>query len=117
MGFIENHKADCMISVLISTHLILPAKTHRVERYLYLSSACFYAAAEQSTAQIAPLRECDAHPAMPEDGYGWEKLFGERICRHFYEDYGLECRIMRYHNVCGLIGTFDGGQDLHTPRS
>jgi GDP-D-mannose 3', 5'-epimerase len=111
MGFIETHKADCMMSVLISTHMLLAAKEAAVERLFYSSSACVYAAEKQTTADVAPLRESDAYPAMPEDGYGWEKLFSERMCRHFLEDYGFETRVARYHNVYGPHGTYDGGRE------
>ena len=111
MGFIENHKADCMLSVLINTHLLLAAQSARVERFFFSSSACVYAADKQKTPAVLPLREEDAYPAMPEDGYGWEKLFSERMCRHFREDYGVETRAGRYHNVYGPFGTWDGGRE------
>jgi GDP-D-mannose 3',5'-epimerase len=111
MGFIENHKAECMLSVLINTHLLLAATHAHVERYFFASSACVYAAQKQTLAQIAPLKESDAYPAMPEDGYGWEKLFSERMCRHFSEDYGIQTRVARYHNVYGPHGTYDGGRE------
>jgi GDP-D-mannose 3', 5'-epimerase len=111
MGFIETHKAECMLSVLISTHMLMAAREASVERYFYSSSACVYAAEKQTSADVVPLRECDAYPAMPEDGYGWEKLFGERMCRHFYEDYGFQTRTARYHNVYGPYGTYDGGRE------
>jgi GDP-D-mannose 3', 5'-epimerase len=111
MGFIETHKADCMLSVLISTHLLLAAREAGVERLFYSSSACVYAAEKQADADVVPLRESDAYPALPEDGYGWEKLFSERMCRHFFEDYGFETRVARYHNVYGPFGTYDGGRE------
>jgi GDP-D-mannose 3', 5'-epimerase len=111
MGFIETHKADCMISVLINTHMLLAARDAGVARYFFSSSACVYAAGKQTRADLAPLKEVDAYPAMPEDGYGWEKLFGERMCRHFHEDFGLETRVARYHNVYGPHGTFEGGRE------
>jgi nucleoside-diphosphate-sugar epimerase len=111
MGFIENNKAACMLSVLINTHLLIAAKTHGVSRYFFSSSACVYNLDKQSKSLIEPLREEDAYPAMPEDGYGWEKLFSERMCRHFYEDYGLETRVARYHNVYGPNGTWEGGRE------
>ena len=111
MGFIENNKAACMLSVLINTHLLMAARDFGVRRYFFASSACVYAAEKQTTSAVAPLRESDAYPAMPEDGYGWEKLFSERMCRHFYEDFGLETRIARYHNVYGSNGTFEGGRE------
>jgi GDP-D-mannose 3',5'-epimerase len=111
MGFIENNKAACMLTVLINTHLLMAAKTNGVSRYFFSSSACVYNADKQSKTLIEPLREEDAYPAMPEDGYGWEKLFSERMCRHFYEDYGLETRVARYHNVYGPNGTWEGGRE------
>ena len=111
MGFIETHKAECMISVLINTHMLMAARDAKVERYFYSSSACVYAADKQTRADVPPLKEADAYPAMPEDGYGWEKLFSERMCRHFREDFGLETRIARYHNVYGPYGTYDGGRE------
>ena len=111
MGFIENNKAACMLSVLVNTHLLMAAREHDVERYFYSSSACVYAADKQTSPDIVPLREEDAYPAAPEDGYGWEKLFSERMCRHFREDYGLVTRMARYHNVYGPHGTYDGGRE------
>jgi len=111
MGFIETHKADCMLSVLINTHLLLAARHARIERYFYASSACVYNAAKQTSPDVTALREEDAYPAMPEDGYGWEKLFSERMCRHFREDFGVETRVARFHNVYGPHGTYDGGRE------
>jgi len=111
MGFIEFNKAACMISVLINTHLLLAARENGVERFFYASSACVYNADKQMDANVTPLREQDAYPAMPEDGYGWEKLFSERMCRHFTEDFGLETRVARFHNVYGPHGTYDGGRE------
>jgi GDP-D-mannose 3', 5'-epimerase len=111
MGFIETHKADCMISVLINTHMLMAARDAGVARYFFSSSACVYAADKQTRSDVAPLREEDAYPAMPEDGYGWEKLFSERMCRHFREDFGLDTRIARYHNVYGPHGTYEGGRE------
>lgn len=111
MGFIETHKALCMLSVLINTHLLAAAKDCRVKRYFFASSACVYAADKQTSPDVVPLEESDAYPAMPEDGYGWEKLFSERFCRHFSEDFGLVTGIARYHNVYGPIGTYDGGRE------
>ncbi len=111
MGFIETHKAECMISVLINTHMLMAAREVKAERFFYSSSACVYAAGKQTRADVAPLKEEDAYPAMPEDGYGWEKLFSERMCRHFREDFGLATRIARYHNVYGPYGTYDGGRE------
>jgi nucleoside-diphosphate-sugar epimerase len=111
MGFIETHKAECMLSVLINTHLLMAAREAGLSRFFYSSSACVYNADLQRNTQVTALREEDAYPAMPEDGYGWEKLFSERMCRHFYEDYGLETRVARYHNVYGPHGTYDGGRE------
>ncbi len=111
MGFIESHKADCMLSVLINTHLLMASRQVGVERYFYSSSACVYNADKQRDADVTALREADAYPAMPEDGYGWEKLFSERMCRHFREDFGLETRVARFHNVYGPHGTYDGGRE------
>jgi GDP-D-mannose 3',5'-epimerase len=111
MGFIETHKAECMISVLINTHMLMAARDVKADRFFYSSSACVYAADKQTRSDVAPLTESDAYPAMPEDGYGWEKLFSERMCRHFREDFGLETRIARYHNVYGPHGTYDGGRE------
>ena len=111
MGFIENNKALCMLSVLINTHLLMAARDADVERFFYSSSACVYAADKQTAPDVTALAEADAYPAMPEDGYGWEKLFSERMCRHFREDFGLETRVARYHNVYGPHGTYDGGRE------
>jgi GDP-D-mannose 3', 5'-epimerase len=111
MGFIENNKAACMLSVLINTHLLEAAVHAGVERYFYASSACVYAAGKQRSPAVTALREEDAHPAEPEDGYGWEKLFSERMCRHFREDLDLYTRVARYHNVYGPNGTYDGGRE------
>ena len=111
MGFIENNKAECMLSVLVNTNLLRSCLINKIKKYFFSSSACVYNAEKQSNTFIEGLKESDAYPAMPEDGYGWEKLFSERMCRHFYEDYGLETRIARYHNVYGPFGTFDGGRE------
>jgi len=111
MGFIENNKALCMLSVLTNTHMLMAARENGVERFFYSSSACVYNGDKQKNAQVIPLKEEDAYPALPEDGYGWEKLFSERMCRHFYEDFGLETRVARYHNVYGPHGTYDGGRE------
>jgi nucleoside-diphosphate-sugar epimerase len=111
MGFIEANKARCMLSVLINTHLLLAAREHEVERFFFGSSACVYAADKQTSTDVLPLKEADAYPAMPEDGYGWEKLFSERMCRHFSEDFGLKTRVARYHNVYGPHGTYKGGRE------
>lgn len=111
MGFIENNKALCMLSVLINTHLLMAAREAGVQRYFYSSSACVYNADKQKDAHVTALKEEDAYPAMPEDGYGWEKLFSERMCRHFAEDFGLVTRVARYHNVYGPHGTWQGGRE------
>jgi GDP-D-mannose 3',5'-epimerase len=111
MGFIETHKAECMLSVLINTNMLLAARDYKAERFFFSSSACVYAADKQTSANVTPLIEGDAYPAMPEDGYGWEKLFSERMCRHFREDFGMETRVARYHNVYGPHGTYDGGRE------
>jgi GDP-D-mannose 3',5'-epimerase len=111
MGFIENNKALCMLSVLINTHLLMAAKDAGVKRFFYASSACAYAADKQTDENVTALKEEDAYPAQPEDGYGWEKLFSERMCRHFLEDFGMTTRVARYHNVYGPHGTYDGGRE------
>jgi len=111
MGFIEHNKALCMLSVLINTHMLMASKDAGVERFFYSSSACVYAAGKQTDPNVTALKEEDAYPAMPEDGYGWEKLFSERMCRHFMEDYGLVTRVARYHNVYGPQGTWKGGRE------
>ena len=111
MGFIENNKAECMQSVLINTNLLIASKENKVQKYFFSSSACAYNMSKQQDNFIEGLKEEDAYPANPEDGYGWEKLFSERMCRHFMEDYGIEVRIARYHNIYGPFGTFDGGRE------
>lgn len=111
MGFIENNKTLCMLSVLINTHLIGAAVEANVGRFFYASSACVYNGARQQASDAAPLKEEDAYPALPEDGYGWEKLFSERLCRHFREDFGLVTRVARFHNVYGPYGTWTGGRE------
>jgi GDP-D-mannose 3',5'-epimerase len=111
IGFIENNKADCMLSVLINTNLLRACSKNNVKRYFFSSSACAYNKDLQNDPNIQGLKESDAYPAMPEDGYGWEKLFSERMCRHFKEDYGLETRVARFHNIYGPMGTFDGGRE------
>jgi len=111
MGFITNNKAACMMSVLINTHLLEAAKISGVEHFFFSSSACVYPDYRQEKSDIVPLTESDAYPAQPEDGYGWEKLFSERMCRHYLEDFGLKTYIGRFHNVYGPYGTFDGGRE------
>ena len=111
MGFIENNKAECMLSVLINTNLLRAAIENKCKKYLFSSSACVYNGSKQNVTFIPGLKETDAYPAEPEDGYGWEKLFSERMCRHFTEDFGLETRVVRFHNIYGPVGTFDGGRE------
>ena len=111
MGFIESNKALCMLSVLSNTHMLMAAMEHGVSRFFFSSSACVYNAGRQTSPDVVALREEDAYPAMPEDGYGWEKLFSERMCRHFREDFGLATRVARYHNVYGPDGTWHGGRE------
>ena len=111
MGFIEANRAACMISVLINTHLLMAGKEAGVRRHFYSSSACIYNTDLQLSADVTALKESDAYPALPEDGYGWEKLFSERMCRNFYDDFGIETRVARYHNVYGPHGTYDGGRE------
>jgi GDP-D-mannose 3',5'-epimerase len=111
MGFIENNKALCMLSVLTNTHMLMAAREKGVERFFYSSSACVYNGEKQTNPDVVALKEEDAYPALPEDGYGWEKLFSERMCRHFEEDFGLQCRVARYHNVYGPLGTWTGGRE------
>jgi len=111
MGFIENNKALCMLTVLINTHLLMAARKHGVKRYFYASSACVYNGDKQKDPNVTALKEEDAYPALPEDGYGWEKLFSERMCRHFREDFGITTRVARYHNVYGPHGTYEGGRE------
>jgi nucleoside-diphosphate-sugar epimerase len=111
MGFIENNKAECMLSVLTSTHMLVAAREAGTERFFYSSSACVYNGSKQTDPNVTALREEDAYPGDPEDGYGWEKLFSERMARHFREDFGLETRVARYHNVYGPHGTWDGGRE------
>jgi GDP-D-mannose 3',5'-epimerase len=111
MGFIENNKAACMISVLINTHLLIASKECGIDRFFYASSACVYNGDKQTDPDNPGLKESDAYPALAEDGYGWEKLFSERMCRHFSEDFGLITRVARFHNVYGPHGTYDGGRE------
>src|SRR5882762_1071967 len=111
MGFIENNKALCMLSVLINTHMLGAAQEAGVRRFFYASSACVYNADKQRDPNNPGLKEEDAYPALAEDGYGWEKLFSERMCRHFREDFGLQTRVVRFHNVYGPHGTWDGGRE------
>jgi GDP-D-mannose 3',5'-epimerase len=112
IGFIESHKADIMRdNVLINTHMLEAARVQGVNRFLYTSSACIYPQGLQDSPDVTPLAEQDAYPADPEDGYGWEKLFTERMCRHYTEDYGLQTRVVRFHNIFGPLGTYEGGRE------
>ena len=111
MGFIENNKAECMLSVLVNTNLLRACLKNGIDRYFFSSSACAYNISKQNVTFIEGLKEDDAYPAMPEDGYGWEKLFSERMCRHFTEDFGLQTRVARYHNIYGPYGTYNGGRE------
>ena len=111
MGFIENNRALCMLSVLTNTHMLMAAREMGVKRFFYSSSACVYNGEKQTSPEVVPLKEEDAYPALPEDGYGWEKLFSERMCRHFEEDFNLQCRVARFHNVYGPHVTWTGGRE------
>jgi nucleoside-diphosphate-sugar epimerase len=111
MGFIEHNKARCMLSVLMNTHLLVAARDHEVERFFFASSACVYPQALQARPNVTGLRETDVYPADAEDGYGWEKLFSERMCRHFTEDFDVDTRVARYHSTYGPYGTWDGGRE------
>jgi GDP-D-mannose 3',5'-epimerase len=111
MGFIEKNKSLCMLSVVINTNLLQSAIKHGVKRYFFSSSACVYPSFKQLSTSKTSLSERDAYPADPEDGYGWEKLFSERMCQNFAEEFGLEIRIARFHNVYGPYGTFEGGRE------
>lgn len=111
MGFIENNRALCMLSVLINTQMLQAAREYGAESYFFSSSACVYNEEKQRSPAVTALKEADAYPAMPEDGYGWEKLFSERMCRHFREDFGLRTRVARYHNVYGPQGSWEGGRE------
>ena len=112
IGFIETHKADIVYeNTVIDMHMLQAAKTNKVQKFLYTSSACIYPGYKQDTPDITPLKEEDAYPALPEDGYGWEKLYIERACRHYREDYGLKTYVVRFHNIFGPLGTYDGGRE------
>jgi GDP-D-mannose 3', 5'-epimerase len=112
IGFIEHNKAVIMHdNVLINIHMLEAAREGGVRRYLYTSSACVYPGYRQNSTDVTPLREEDAYPADPEDGYGWEKLFSERQCRHYSEDHGLDTRVVRFHNIFGPLGTYEGGRE------
>lgn len=112
IGFIETHKAEIVHdNTLINLHTIEAARLNGAKKLLYTSSACIYPMFLQRNADVTPLREADAYPADAEDGYGWEKLYMERVCRHYTEDYGLDTRVVRFHNVYGPLGTYDGGRE------
>ena len=112
IGFIESHKAEIMRdSGLINLHMLEAARVNGARRFLFSASACVYPGYLQRSPEVTPLKEEDAYPADPEDGYGWEKLFIERQCRHYREDFGLETRIVRFHNIYGELGTYDGGRE------
>ena len=112
IGFIHSHKAEISRdNVLINTHTLEAARVNGVKRFLYTSSACVYPGYLQDSADVKPLKEEDAYPADAEDGYGWEKLFTERVCRHYTEDFGLETRVVRFHNIFGPLGTYEGGRE------
>ena len=112
IGFIETHKADIVYeNTVIDMHMLQAAKINNVQKFLYTSSACIYPGYKQDTPDITPLKEEDAYPALPEDGYGWEKLYVERACRHYHEDYGLKTYVVRFHNIFGPLGTYDGGRE------
>lgn len=112
IGFIESNKALIVRdNTLINMNTIEAARIHGVKRLLYTSSACVYPGYRQKQADIEPLKEEDAYPADAEDGYGWEKLYMERVCRHYREDFGLDTRIVRFHNIFGPLGTYDGGRE------
>ena len=111
MGFIESNKAACMLNVLIDTHLLEAARDEQLDSFFYASTACVYPGYLQDDPDVTALKEADTYPADPEDGYGWQKLFGERLCRNYGEDYGIPVRVGRYHNVYGPQGTWDGGRE------
>ncbi len=112
MGFISEHHAQILRdNSLINIHSLEAARQNGAKRYLYCSSACVYPEYRQTEVDVTPLREEDAYPAQPQDAYGWEKLITERLCRHYREDYGLETRIIRFHNIFGPLGTWQGGRE------
>jgi len=112
MGYIHSNHAQILHNnILINTHTIEAANQNGIRKYLYTSSACVYPEYRQSEAAVIPLKEEDAYPAQPQDAYGWEKLMTERLCQHYREDYGLETRIVRFHNIFGPLGTWDGGRE------
>jgi len=109
-GLYRKQKAECILSVFINTNLLRASKINNIKKYLFSSSACVYNVTKQDKSFVSGLKEEDAYPADLEDGYGWEKLFSERMCRHFFEDFGLETRVVRYHNVYGPYGAYGGGR-------
>ena len=112
IGFIHSHKAEISRdNALINLHTLDAARVNRVRRLLYTSSACVYPGYRQDSPDVTPLCEEDAYPADPEDGYGWEKLFTERVCRHYSDDYGVDTRVVRFHNIYGPLGTYEGGRE------
>lgn len=112
IGFIESHKAQIMHnSVLINMHMLEAARVQGAGKFLFTSSACIYPGYKQNSPDVTPLKEADAYPADAEDGYGWEKLFTERQCRHYWEDYGLKTYVLRFHNIFGPLGTYEGGRE------
>lgn len=112
IGFIETHKAEIVHdNILINIHMLEAARLNGIDKFLFTSSACVYAGYKQNSPDIIPLKEEDAYPADAEDGYGWEKLYTERACRHYYEDYGLKTYSVRFHNIFGPLGTYDGGRE------
>ncbi len=112
MGFIANHHAQILHNnTLISTHLIEAARQNGVKRYLYTSSACVYPEHLQQSTDVTPLKEDDVYPAFPQDAYGWEKLVSERLCMHYRKDHGLQTRVVRFHNIFGPLGTWQGGRE------
>jgi nucleoside-diphosphate-sugar epimerase len=112
MGFISSHHAEILHNnILINTHTLEAAQASRVQRYLFTSSACVYPEYRQNDARVTPLKEEDAYPAQPQDAYGWEKLVTERLCIHYREEYGIETRIVRFHNIFGPLGSWEGGRE------
>jgi nucleoside-diphosphate-sugar epimerase len=112
IGFIETHKAEIVRdNTLINLNTLEAARQTDVKRYLYTSSACIYPGYRQDVTDVEPLKEEHAYPADPEDGYGWEKLYMERVCRHYTDDFGLDTRVVRFHNIFGPLGTYDGGRE------
>jgi GDP-D-mannose 3', 5'-epimerase len=112
MGFISSHHAQILHNnSLINLHTLEAARENGVTRYLYTSSACVYPEYKQTEVNVTPLKEEDAYPAQPQDAYGWEKLISERLCQHYHEDYGIETRVVRFHNIFGPLGTWEGGRE------